>query len=162
MAATLFLICGLPGAGKTTLARQMEQSRRALRLTPDDWIAPLLEDPADQAELDRLRAPVEAVQWEVAARALALGVNVILDWGFWAREERREYRARAEALGAYVEVHFLEVKREELWTRLSKRNAERPPGTFVVTEAQLNEWWSLCELPSEEERAFLWREHSGA
>jgi predicted kinase len=60
--ATLFLICGLPGGGKITLARQLERSQPALRLSPDEWIAPLLADPADTAELDRLRSPVEAVQ----------------------------------------------------------------------------------------------------
>ena len=47
--ATLFLICGLPGAGKTTLAKQLERERPALRLTPDEWIAPLLAD----ASVDR-------------------------------------------------------------------------------------------------------------
>ncbi|MFZ0544969.1 MAG: AAA family ATPase [Candidatus Promineifilaceae bacterium] len=44
--ATLILICGLPGSGKTTLARQIEQSRSALRLCPDEWIARLLKDTA--------------------------------------------------------------------------------------------------------------------
>ena len=104
--ATLYLICGLPGAGKTTLARQMEQSLPALRLSPDEWIAPLLADASDQAELDRLRAPVEAIQWNIAARALILGVDVILEWGFWARSEHQDYRARAEALGARASSHL--------------------------------------------------------
>jgi predicted kinase len=34
--ATLFLICGLPGAGKTTLAKEIELARPALRLCPDE------------------------------------------------------------------------------------------------------------------------------
>jgi predicted kinase len=42
--ATLFLICGLPGASKTTLAKQLEASRSALRLCADEWIARILED----------------------------------------------------------------------------------------------------------------------
>jgi predicted kinase len=149
--ATLFLLCGLPGAGKTTLARQMEQERPALRLSPDEWIAQILADASDQAELDRLRSPIESVQWEIAARALHLGIDVILEWGFWSREERMKYRAQAEALGARVEVRFLEVGREELWARLSKRNANLPPGTFVITEDQLHLWWTLFQPPSAEE-----------
>ena len=43
---TLFLMCGLPGTGKTTRARRLERERHALRLSPDEWIAPLLRDPA--------------------------------------------------------------------------------------------------------------------
>jgi predicted kinase len=152
--ATLFLICGLPGAGKTTLARQIEQERPALRLSPDEWIAQIIADASDKAELDRLRAPVEAVQWEVAKKVLTLGIDVILEWGFWSREERRYYRAQAEALGARVEMRFLELGRDELWARLSRRNANLPPGTpgtFVVTEEDLDLWSSWYEPASPEE-----------
>ena len=149
--ATLFLICGLPGAGKTTLARQLERSQPALRLSPDEWIALLLADPADTAELDRLRSPVEAVQWEVAKRVLALGIDVVLEWGFWSREERARYRAEAEALGARVELRYLEVGRDELWARLARRNANLPPGTFAVTEDQLDLWLSWFEPPTVDE-----------
>jgi len=74
------------------------------------------------------RAAVESLQWDVAARALALGVDVILENGFWSRAERDEYRSRAKALGARVELRFLDVPRDELWARLSKRNADLPPG----------------------------------
>jgi predicted kinase len=144
---TLFLICGLPGAGKTTLAKQLEQEHHALRLTPDEWIATILKDANDREELDRLRDPVEAVQWEVATRALTLGLNVILDWGFWSMEERARYRAQAGALGARVEIRSLEVGRDELWARLSRRNADLPPGTFIVTEEQLDLWWGWYEPP---------------
>ena len=35
--ALLYLIVGLPGAGKTTKARQLEAEASALRLTPDEW-----------------------------------------------------------------------------------------------------------------------------
>jgi predicted kinase len=149
--ATLFLICGLPGAGKTTLAKQLELAKQALRLCPDEWIAPLLKDASDQAELDRLRSPIESVQWEVAKRVLSLGVNVILENGFWSQDERSSYRSKAESLGAKVELRFLEVSRDELWTRLSKRNANLPPGTFVVTKEQLEVWWSWFEPPTKEE-----------
>ena len=112
--ATLFLICGLPGSGKTTLARQLEITRHALRLSPDEWIAQILAHPNDIAELDRLRSPVESVQWDLAKRALALNVNVILEWGFWSKDERTYYRTEAEALGAQVELHYLNVGLSEL------------------------------------------------
>ena len=37
----MFLMVGLPGAGKTTRARELALAHRALRLTPDEWHLPL-------------------------------------------------------------------------------------------------------------------------
>lgn len=39
--ATMFLMVGLPGAGKTTRANELAAAHRALRLTPDHWMIPL-------------------------------------------------------------------------------------------------------------------------
>lgn len=149
--AILFLICGLPGAGKTTLAKQLELSQSALRLCPDEWITSILADVTDTFEMDRLRTPVESVQWEVAKRALTLGVNVILENGFWSREERASYRSQAEALGAQVQLIYLDVERDELWARLSKRNQNVPQGSFAVSEDHLDLWLSWFEPPTADE-----------
>jgi predicted kinase len=32
---------GLPASGKSTRAKQIEEERQALRLTPDEWLIPL-------------------------------------------------------------------------------------------------------------------------
>jgi hypothetical protein len=64
--ATLHLMCGLPCSGKTTYARRLEAEQSALRLTPDEWINRLLPPDWDRSELDRLRNPTEAIQWDVA------------------------------------------------------------------------------------------------
>ena len=148
---TLFLMVGLPGSGKTTLARQLEVEHKALRLTPDEWIPILYGDDLDQEMLDGVRDPVENMQWQVAARALQLGVNVILDFGFWGRGERDDYRTRAAALGAQCKICFLDVSHEELSARLAARNANLPPGTFHVTQAQLDLWSEWFERPSADE-----------
>ena len=89
----LHLICGLPGSGKTTLARRLERDLPAVRLAPDEWMARIVGDGYDEAK----RAAVEAVQWEIAARALRLGVDVILENGFWSSSECDDFRARPSA-----------------------------------------------------------------
>lgn len=149
--ATLFLICGMAGAGKTTLAKQLERSQSALRLSPDEWIEKIIRDPSDKTEVDRLRDPVEALHWITAQRLLSLGVSVILENGFWSREERITYRAQAKALGARVELHYLDVSKDELWRRLAQRNAKSPEGSFPVTQYELELWLSWFEPPDSEE-----------
>lgn len=149
--ATLFLLCGLPGAGKTTCAKELEREPKTLRLTADEWIYPLLKDVADKTELDRLRVPIEAIQWELAVKLLRLEINVILDWGFWSREQRTAYRLEAESLGARVEMRFFNAGRDELLKRLARRNAARAPGTFIVTETELDRWIPWYEPPFADE-----------
>lgn len=153
--ATLFLVCGLPGAGKTTLAKQLELSHNALRLCPDEWIARLLDNPNDRVEMDRLREHIETIQWGVAKRVLILGTSVILENGFWSREERIRLRSEAETLGARVELHFLNVGLDELWDRLKKRNVDLPQGSFHVRRDELETWFRWFEPPSEDEMPFL-------
>lgn len=144
---TLHLLCGLPGSGKTTLALKLEEEHNALRLTPDEWMARIVGDGYNEEK----RAVVEAIQWEIAARVLRIGASVILDFGFWGRDERDDFRARATAVGARTKVHYLNVSRQELLNRLTKRNAELPPDTFKVDETQLDLWLSWFTPPTDDE-----------
>lgn len=89
--------------------------------------------------------------WNVAARVLVLGVDVILDYGFWVREQRDDMRARATKLGANYIIHFADAPEEVLLARLMARNAELPQGVFYIPEAMLKEWILIFEPPSQEE-----------
>jgi predicted kinase len=152
--ATLYMICGMAGAGKTTLAKQLETTHQALRLCPDEWIKVVIEDETDKQELDRLRDPVETLQWTLAQKLLRLGVSVILENGFWGRGERLGFGSQARALGAEVELHYLDVPEEELWARLQKRNSELSDHSFRVSRDELREWMSWFVPPDAEEATF--------
>jgi len=52
--ATLFLIVGLPAAGKTMRAMDLAEEHAALRLTPDAWMIPLFGDPQPVGKRDVL------------------------------------------------------------------------------------------------------------
>ncbi|MCC6238016.1 MAG: ATP-binding protein [Dehalococcoidia bacterium] len=146
--ATLHLVCGLPGSGKSTLARQIERDLPALRLTPDEWMARIVGDGFDEER----RAAVEGVQWDIAARALRLGVDVVLENGFWTRADRDDYRNRGRALGAAARLYYLDVPRDELLRRLAARNADLPPDTFPITPEELERWSRDFEPPTPDER----------
>ena len=148
---TLHLMVGLPCAGKTTLARKLEVERSALRLTPDEWQVRLFGQDAAEPEHNARHDLIEAMLWEVAARVLVLGTSVILDFGFWAREEREDFRGRAQQLGAGSEIHFLDVPAAELMQRLAVRNAQQPAGTFQISEAMMAPWLAFFQPPAPDE-----------
>jgi predicted kinase len=149
--ATLYLMVGLPCSGKTTLARVLERQHSALRLTLDEWHIRLFGQDAEDSEHDSRHTLIETLQWDVASRALALGINVILDFGFWARGEREDYRWRARQLGAGSEVHFLDVAESELLRRLAQRNAQSPPLAFHIPEEMMRPWIASFQRPTPEE-----------
>jgi predicted kinase len=153
---TLYLTCGLPGSGKTTLAKRLEQDVPALRLTADEWLHELYPSiTTSQAETGPFRRRVERLQWAAALRSLQLGCNVVLDWGVWAKEERELYRIGARAVGARVVLCLLDPPVDELWNRISRRNKDRPFGAFAITKAELLRWSELFQRPTDDELALF-------
>ena len=144
---TLHLLCGLPGSGKSTLAVELEAQHQALRLSPDAWLMRILGQPHNE----QARRQIEGIQWELAQKALALGVSVVLDFGFWHREERDLFRKVARSLGAKVQIHYLQHSQSELMRRLEKRNANLPADGFYVDPSALDEWSNTFEAPTAEE-----------
>lgn len=151
--ATLHLMVGLPCSGKTTLARKLEREQSALRLTPDEWHIRLFGQDTEEPEHDARHSVIEAMLWTIARRALELGTNVILDFGFWAREEREDYRSRAKQLGASSEVHFLDVPADELLRRLAVRNSQPSPTSFSIPQAMMKPWIAFFQPPTPDELA---------
>jgi predicted kinase len=149
--ARLILTCGLPGSGKTTLARRLAAARSAVRLTKDEWLWALGASPWDTPTNDK----VERELWRIAQDILSLGVSVVLDFGLWARVERDEMRTVARRLGVGVELHYLNAPIEELWRRIESRNPEPPWDREPILSAHLVEWASTFQEPDAAELALF-------
>lgn len=149
--ATLHLMIGLPCSGKTTRAKQLETEYNALLLTPDVWHLKLFGHDMDRPTHDESHDAVEKVMWDVAARVLSLGVDVILDFGCWAKSERDEFRRRAAALGAGFRLHYMDVPEDELFRRMEIRNVNNDGNVFVIPRECMKQYISVFEPPTLEE-----------
>ena len=149
--ARLILTCGLPGAGKTTLATQLAADRNALRLTKDEWLWAIGSSPWEEQTQEK----VERELWHLAQEVLRLGLSVVLDFGLWARVERDDMRSAARTLGVGVELHYVSAPTDELWRRIEARNSEPPWNRGPISRAHLDEWAALFQAPDASELALF-------
>lgn len=146
---TVTLFCGLPGSGKTTLAKRLEAQGGGVRLCTDDWQIELEVDHTDTNFHNHL----QSLLYRHALVLLQRGVSVILEDGLWTAGERSEKFGDARACSARIEFHVFDVPYDSLWERLLKRNHAVTPGAYPMAEDELRLAWSLFERPSPEELA---------
>ncbi len=141
----LIIICGLPGAGKTTLATRLSEQYGGVRFSADDWMDALSINLWEEATRDA----VEKLQWQQARHILALGGTAIIEWGSWGRSERDALRSDARGLGARVELIHLDAPLDTLFDRITRRGREVPP----ITRTMLENAARAFEPPTAEELA---------
>ncbi len=142
--ATLFLTVGLPCTGKTTAARRMESEHQALRLTKDEWVKALHGDENPPSAQD----VIEGRLVEIGLRVLELGIDVVVDFGLWSRDERSALRQAAADRGARVEMHYFASTPAEQRRRLDLRQAEAPHTTWPMSDEELAGWAAAFEAPT--------------
>ncbi|MEM9781326.1 MAG: AAA family ATPase [Pseudomonadota bacterium] len=143
--ATLHIVTGQTGAGKTTYARALAERESALLLAIDDWMGRLFWADA----LDYLGtwahervARCTAQMREVLGQTLPLGLPAVADW--------------AEARSIAVRLHWIDLDAATRWARVQARNAAGGGGTgFVVTRAMFDYMEDLWQAPTAAEMARL-------
>jgi predicted kinase len=152
----LHLICGLPGSGKTTLAKSIAASTGAIRFSPDEWIKGIWNEKAE-AEGNQYRDQIEQLQWKMAKQVLQNSKGVIIEWGTWGRSEREKLRDEAKAVGARVKFYYLDISREMLKERVLKRNQNIDQHEFYIPEKDIEAFLDDCfnsfQIPTAEELA---------
>jgi predicted kinase len=132
--ATAHLLYGYLGVGKTTLARRLEHELPAMRFTHDEWMTRLYgEDPhVERAEFEDMRRRVHGLMEPVWSRCLQLGLDVVLDFGLWSRQERDVLRAKVASLGASACLYRVTCSDSTAWQRIERRNTELSDDFLIV------------------------------
>jgi len=147
-AVTMFLMVGLPAAGKTTRARELAAAHPALRLTPDHWHVALFGNViGDFQRPGGERWVLEGRLISVALQVLRLGTSVVLDFGLWGRDERSALRWLARSAGAACQVVYLPVDKDVQLARIAHRQETTPHLTFPMSEADVDAWRPQFQVP---------------
>jgi predicted kinase len=140
----LYLVCGLPGAGKTTRSKRIEETAGAIRLCTDEWLEAVGISLVDYPPRFRL----EPYLLKHAERLLHAGVSVIVEFASWARAERDVIREAAARAGASAELHFVDAPLAELERRVRARGG---PHAATLAKDVLLALGHKFERPTEEE-----------
>ena len=104
----LVIVCGLPGSGMTTLAKQLSAGGAAVRMSPDDWMDALGINLWDTAA----RGRIEALQWHITRDLLGQGISVVIEWGTWRTRAPRPGRSQSNYRSQFVSESPAEQYRE--------------------------------------------------
>ena len=125
----IHLVCGATGAGKSTYALELCSDIGGVHLSIDEWMVTLFWDDSPQPvefewTMERVNR-CEAQMWAVAQQVTQYNIPAVLDLGFTTRDHRMKFVRLATESRLSVQLHFLDLPREERWQRVQTRNAAR-------------------------------------
>jgi len=124
-------MCGPAGSGKSTVARQYEQQGMTrLSFDQEAWSRGITAMPLPP-DVHR------DIEYALRARLVDLvraGSDVVLDFSFWSRDMREEYRDLLRPLGVVPETVYLATDRATVLRRISARAARDGDDFKVSTE----------------------------
>ena len=134
MSATLHVVFGPCGAGKTTYAHALARREGAVPFVLDEWGArlfgPDVDGPLDFGWMvERIRR-CHPLIWSTATAVLAAGASVVLDIGAMRRQDRERISQMAQAQGLSLQWHFVDAPQDVRRARVASRNASKGE-TFV-------------------------------
>ena len=151
--AKVIMTCGRICSGKTTYAQKLSRELKAVVLSVDEITLALFgQDAGDMHDTYVERA--EKYLYEKSVEIVGLGVDVILDWGFWTKAEREQARAFYAERGIPCEFHCIVISDEEWHGRLRQRNAAVQAGetsAYFVDDGLAAKFSRMFEKPSEDE-----------
>lgn len=145
-AVPIHMIVGNTGAGKSTYAARLAAEIGAHVFAVDEWMRVLFFPdmpavPSYDWALERTRR-IDARIIDEARRLTGLGVRVILDLGFFGRDQRDLVRGFFAGHGIAVRMHYLDIPKQIRWQRVDARNG----GTADTYQFEVSrETFEFCE-----------------
>lgn len=146
MSRVIFM-CGPSGSGKSTHAKGLEaQGMTRLSFDVEIWRRGIVTMPPPPDVRDDIETGLRARLLEL----VAAGADVVLDFSFWSRRMRDEYRALLEPTGVVPETIYLATDRATVFRRMRSRRGGHSDD-FVLDEELVARYFDHFEPPTPDE-----------
>lgn len=132
--ATIHLMHGFIGFGKTTVAKELEVKIPAVRLTHDEFMVKLYGRNMPYADFSANYKRVDDLILEMAEKIIKAGADVIMDYGFWSHEDRKNAYERAKKIADNVVFHKISCDINVAKERVLERTANNPDALYISNE----------------------------
>jgi predicted kinase len=140
----VIFMCGPAGSGKSAIARQYEQRGMArLSFDQEAWSRGITSMPLPQD----VHRDIEGVLRARLADLVRAGSDVVLDFSFWSRRMRDEYRELLRPLGVVPETVYLATDRATALQRIRAR-AARDGDDFTISADLAACYFDHFEVPT--------------
>lgn len=140
------MMCGPGGAGKTTYAKRLEREGwTRLSFEVEFWNRGITTMPSAE-----MVAEVSADLKAQLLRHVTEGSDVVLDFGFWFRRQRDEFRALLKPQCIVPETVYIATSLETILSRVVDRHG-RWADDWPLSEQAATEYFGAFEPPTPEE-----------
>jgi predicted kinase len=146
------MMCGVAGSGKTTFSQLLEKEG-FVRLSIDEEIWVVNGRYGVDFPLEKIEEYKKVAESKLRNYLIELihdKQQVVIDFSFWDRARRDQYKQLIETAGGKWQLIYLKVHPDNLRERLKIRNKRFDANAFPITEEVLTSYLNGFEIPKGE------------
>lgn len=126
-----------------------------MRITKDEWLIRLIGNDPTIDGYEDYDSKISGLSRDVAFQLVEKGIDVIIDEGFWEKEQRALLRRRIEEIGAEEVLYYLDTPIETIRERVARRNVNPTKDSFKISGDLFDGYLKYWQPPGEDEEYVL-------
>ena len=151
--AKVVMVCGKICSGKSTYSEKLRTECYAVMLSVDELMLTFFGQNTGEKHDEYVRKVKEYLLKKIP-ELISVGLSVILDWGFWTRQERDFTKNFCRMRDIDCELHYIDIT-DEVWKQcIKKRNETESAGKsefYFIDKALFEKFSSVFEIPDKSE-----------
>lgn len=151
--AKVILVCGKICSGKSTYAEKLRTRHKAVLLSVDEISLAIFGQYIGEKH-DEYVTNIQNYLFLKSLEMIESDINVILDWGFWQKDDRDHAKQFYSSRNISTEFHYIDVYDDTWQYRLNKRNTAilaKETNAYFVDENLAKKFGAIFERPTEDE-----------